>query len=524
MLGVTSALRQYSEETAAENAQLTERIADAGAQLANTATDLVSVAVEQAQSIRGLYESSTEVTREEFAHFVAVMGTAISNRMVFARRVPADQLEGFVLEATAIEPRFRFHGDSDQARDVYWPLLFSSETDEASYEFGFDFGSVPAIAAAIERSIDEARAIASDLVEVPGDDEAGDLVVVSAIEKEGTPLGAAIVTLRLDELLRPRAQQLLGDDVLLEIGPLGPHEPASVDRWAGSLDVAGQALGLRVELDDVERSNAAAWSLGFGISTTLFLAWLIHALSRRRNLKREIAALQDTLAEKDRFLAGVSHELRTPLTVVVGSLSLLDSDPTLSKETRDMLIEDVRVSAFELETLVEDYLTAARLSTGAITFRRSPVDLDVLVARLLAGIQPTVAVEVGILGSIEGDGLRIRQILRNVINNAKRHATSKIVIRASHDQPQLVIEILNDGEPIPEATAQRMFDPFYGLAAPGQPRPLGLGLSVSRDLARRMGGDLTYVYKDGYVLFRLGLPATNRIAMAAIIDRVAFTG
>ena len=397
----------------------------------------------------------------------------------------------------------------------------AQRSDEVGYEFGFDFGSVPAIGVAIERSIAEAQPIASDLVEVPGDDEAGDLVIVSAIEKEGAPIGAAIVTLRLDELLVPRAEQLLGDEVLLAIGAVAPKEPTSVDRWAGTLDVAGQTLGLRVELDEVERSQAAAWSLGFGISTTLFLAWLIHALTRRRNLKREISALQDTLAEKDRFLAGVSHELRTPLTVVVGSLSVLDSDPTLSKETRDMLIEDVRVSAFELETLVEDYLTAARLSTGAITFRRAPVDLDVLIARLLAGIQPTVLVDVGNLGSIEGDGLRIRQILRNVINNAKRYATSEIVIRASHDQRQLGIEILNDGEPIPEATAQRMFDPFYGQAAPGQPRPLGLGLSVSRDLARRMGGDLTYVYKDGYVLFRLGLPAADRIGMPSNIERSA---
>ena len=521
MLGITSSIRQYSEESAAETAELTSHIADAGAQLANIATDLVLVAVGQAQSIRGLYESSTDVTTEEFAHFASVMGTGISNRMVFAQRVSADQLEGFVAKATAIEPRFRFHPESDLPRDVHWPLLFSSETDEVGFDFGFDFGSVPAIAAAIERSFAEDRAIASDLVEVPGDDEDGNIVVVSAIQNGGGRIGAAVVTLRLDELLAPRAEQLLGDDVTLEIGYGGPNEQTSVDRWAGNIHVAGRDLRLLVEVDTVERSNAPAWSLTFGITTTLFLAWLIHALSRRGNLKREIAALQDTLAEKDRFLAGVSHELRTPLTVVVGSLSLLDSDPTLSKATRDMLIEDVRVSAFELETLVEDYLTAARLSTGAITFRRAPVDLDVLVGRLLAGIQPAVEADVGILGIIEGDSLRIRQIIRNVLNNAKRHAASEIVIRATHDERQVAIEILNDGEPIPEGTAERMFDPFYSQASPGQPKPLGLGLSVSRDLARRMGGDLTYVYENGYVLFRLGLPAADRISPPAKVKQSA---
>lgn len=509
-LGVTSSLRQYSEETAAENAELIERIADAGDQLANIATDQVLVAVEQAQSIRGLYEASSQVTREEFAHFAGVMGTEISNRMVFAQRVPADQLEDFVVDAKTIEPRFEFHGESARPRDVYWPLLFSSETGGAGFDFGFDLGSDPAIAAALVRSIAEDRAIASDLVELPGDDEPGDLVIVSAIENEGSPIGAAVVILRLDELLAPRAEQLLSDDVQLEIGAVGPPATGLVDRWTGTLDVAGQQIGLGVELETVERSNVPTWSLAFRISTTLLLAWLIYALRRRRNLKREIANLQDTLAEKDRFLAGISHELRTPLTVVVGSLSLLDSDKTLSRDTREMLLEDVRVSAFELETLVEDYLTAARLTTGAITFRRAPVDLDTLVHRLLVDTPPGVKVDIGELGSIEGDGLRIRQILRNVINNAKRYANSEIAVRAHRDQRQIAIEVLNDGDPIPPDTARRMFDHFFGNASPGQPKPVGLGLSVSRDLARRMGGDLTYLHEQGYVTFRLSLPAIDR--------------
>lgn len=514
-LGLTSSLRQYSEETALENAELTERIADAGEQLANIATDQVSVAVEQAQSIRGLYEASSEVTKEEFAHFAAVMGTKISNRMGFAPRVPADQLDDFVAEAKAIESRFEFHGESEEPRDVYWPLLFSSESGAAGFDFGFDLGSDPVIAAALLRSIAEDRAIASNLVELPGDDQPGDLVIVSAIEGEGSPIGAAIVILRLDELLTPRAEQLLSDDVHLEIGSADPLATESVDRWAGALDVAGQQLGLRIELDTVERSNEPAWSFAFRVSTTLLLAWLIYVLRRRRNLKREIAALQDTLAEKDRFLAGISHELRTPLTVVVGSLSLLDSDKTLSRETREMLLEDVRVAAFELETLVEDYLTAARLTTGAITFRRASVHLDTLVHRLLVDTPPGVHVDVGELGNIEGDGLRIRQILRNVINNAKRYASSEIAVRAHRGQGQIAIEVLNDGDPIPPETARRMFDHFFGNASPGQPKPVGLGLSVSRDLARRMGGDLTYVYEDGYVAFRLNLPAINREVIPA---------
>ena len=523
-LGISSSLRQYQRATDAEIAELTERLADAGDQLAVTATDLFLVAAEQAQAIRGLYESSNDVTKEEFAHFVSVMGTSMDNRMVFARRVTTAELDHFVSNAKLVEPDFRLHGQSEQPRDAYWLLLFSSESDLVGYEYGFDFGSVPQIKVAIETSLAENRAVASDLIEVPGDDEEGDLVVVSTIGREVAPLGAAIVTLRLDELLAPRVEQLLGEDVRLEFGYEGPEIEPAVNQWSGTLDFAGQPVGLLIELGHVERNSSVPWSLVFGVTTSLFLGWLIQAISRRRQLGREVAALQDTLAEKDRFLAGVSHELRTPLTVLVGSLSLLGGDQPLSQETRGMLIEDARVGAFELETLIEDYLTAARLSSGVMTFRRAPVDLDALVPRLLVGISPALSVSVGELGSVEGDSLRVRQILRNIINNAKRYARSEIVIRADQDQQRSLIEILNDGEPIPGTTAKRMFDPFYGERVPGQPKALGLGLSVSRDLARRMGGDLTYSYEAGYVTFRLSLPSYQPAALNPVDQRLSSPG
>jgi signal transduction histidine kinase len=165
----------------------------------------------------------------------------------------------------------------------------------------------------------------------------------------------------------------------------------------------------------------------------------------------------------------------------------------------------------DLQTLIEDYLTAARLSSGAIVFKSESVSLDRLVGRVLASamVPEKLSVKVGRLGSWEGDGLRVRQILRNLINNAKRYAASSIEIRLAGDANRPIIEILNDGDPIPKEIASGMFDPFAKESSPGQPDSIGLGLSVSRELARRMGGDLTYSYADGKVRFRLMLPVTS---------------
>jgi signal transduction histidine kinase len=515
VLGILSAHSRYARERTAEDRELTRNLSDSGEQLERIALDLQSIAIEQAQAIRGLFEASTEVTREEFDHFTSVIGMSISNRLGYAERVPAQHMDQFVANAVAEEPAFALHGESGEATGIHYPLLFSSETDVVGFSYGFDFGSVPEIRAAIERSFATNGPVAAP-VKVPGDDEPGDFLIISPIFKDGAPIGVATVTLRLDELLAPRVDQLVGPQANFELGYTGEPVENSIDRWGGSLHVIGIPVGMLLEVDNVQSGERARWALALGVIISLFLGWVIRAVSRRRALTREIRALQETLSEKDRFLAGVSHELRTPLTVVVGSLEVLsDQKTTLEPEVREMLLEDARLGAVDLETLVEDYLTAARLTTGAIVFKRESFSLDLLVARVLATamVPEKLKVKVGSLGRWEGDPLRLRQILRNLVNNAKRYAVSQIEIRLAGDSDRPIVEILNDGDPIPTEIASSMFDPFAKGRSPGQPEKVGLGLSVSRELARRMGGDLTYSYADGKVCFRLLLPASNSSAV-----------
>jgi signal transduction histidine kinase len=226
---------------------------------------------------------------------------------------------------------------------------------------------------------------------------------------------------------------------------------------------------------------------------------------------QQLGILEQTLADKDRFLATISHELRTPLTAVVGALELLGRDESVGTEVEEMLLADARVSASELERLVDDYLTAARLTAGALTVNLGVVDLDVLLARILAGIeQPArLSMKVGELGLCAGDAIRIRQIVRNLIRNANRFAVSEVEVRAIRTLDLTTVEVVNDGEPVPLEVIDKLFDPFVKGINPGQPDTLGLGLFVSRDLAIRMGGALSYSYDRGKVMFSLSLPAAK---------------
>jgi hypothetical protein len=106
--------------------------------------------------------------------------------------------------------------------------------------------------------------------------------------------------------------------------------------------------------------------------------------------------------------------------------------------------------------------------------------------------------------------------MRNLLRNADRFALSEIEIRAVKTPGFVAVEILNDGEPIATAVAAKLFEPFVKVSQPGQPDSIGLGLSVSRDLARRMGGDLIYSNAGGRVRFSLSLPSwTGGVDLAA---------
>jgi signal transduction histidine kinase len=106
-----------------------------------------------------------------------------------------------------------------------------------------------------------------------------------------------------------------------------------------------------------------------------------------------------------------------------------------------------------------------------------------------------------------GDPSRIRQILRNVISNAFRYGGAEVAIRTSETENTTTISVSDSGTALARDEWESVFDPYYrSHSQPGQPDSVGLGLTVSRRLARAMGGDLIYQGVDGTSEFILLLP------------------
>jgi signal transduction histidine kinase/CHASE3 domain sensor protein len=221
---------------------------------------------------------------------------------------------------------------------------------------------------------------------------------------------------------------------------------------------------------------------------------------------------------KSAFLATMSHELRTPLNAIIGYQSLLKegidgslNEPQLAQLSR------IRTSADHLLMLIDEVLTFSRLEAGKETVRRHEVELRPIVDEAIMMVRPlaearglSLRVEVPD-ARVVTDGGRVSQILLNLLSNAVKFSErGEIFVRAQVEDGAAEVSIKDTGIGIATENLERIFEPFWQVEQSSTRRVggTGLGLSVSRSLARLLGGDVTAASKLGEgSTFTLSLPA-----------------
>ena len=207
---------------------------------------------------------------------------------------------------------------------------------------------------------------------------------------------------------------------------------------------------------------------------------------------------------KTDFLAAMSHELRTPLNAITGYVDLLELGVhgDLNGLQRSSL-ERVRFNAKHLLVLINDILNFAKLEAGSIELRPSRLALDEVLNETVELVGPLldakgIHFDYGVLPSgtmVVGDRDRIRQVLFNLITNAIKFtgAGGTVSLSADSDRGSVHIHVRDTGPGIPPEMHERIFDPFVQLrrgAGGGLSDGVGLGLAISRELARAMHGEL----------------------------------
>ena len=249
----------------------------------------------------------------------------------------------------------------------------------------------------------------------------------------------------------------------------------------------------------------------------------LKAQAAEREAERARAEAEEANRSKSAFLATMSHELRTPLNAIGGYAQLMEegiSGP-LTGQQREYL-KRVRLSQQHLEALINDVLDFAKLEAGRLDFEITEFGLPDGLSSVVALVEPQ-AREKGIRFDFRGgdqgcvvraDRDKVLQIVLNLVSNAVKFTSEdgSIALDWTCDGEAARIRVADTGTGIPEEKLGSVFEPFVQLDRNlvGASHGTGLGLTISRDLARRMGGDLTVESELGVgSTFTLTLPLTE---------------
>jgi signal transduction histidine kinase len=233
-----------------------------------------------------------------------------------------------------------------------------------------------------------------------------------------------------------------------------------------------------------------------------------------RTMNGMLDRLEGASARQRAFVSDASHELRSPVSTIRTELEVASADaahadwPDVAQRT---LGETDRLSR-----LVDDLLALARLDEAQAPGRRAPVDLDDLVLEESTRTHRVPVRTAGVsAGRVSGDERQLTQVVRNLVDNAQRHASTQVALALRHEGDELVLLVDDDGPGIAEPDRERVFDRFTridearGRAAGGA----GLGLAVVRRVVENHGGTVKVADSDsasgglGGARFVVRLPA-----------------
>ncbi|WP_319450214.1 MULTISPECIES: HAMP domain-containing sensor histidine kinase [unclassified Mycobacterium] len=201
-----------------------------------------------------------------------------------------------------------------------------------------------------------------------------------------------------------------------------------------------------------------------------------------------------------RFVGDASHELRSPIAAIISALDVAAVHPELLNT--DLATTTLRPEAERMQALVEDLLLLARADEGGPAWRRRDVDLDDVAASELDRLSRETSVTIDAMlvpTRLVGDPGGLSRVVRNVLENAVRHASSRVELAVRPNGPNAVLAVGDDGPGIPEGERKRVFDRFVRLDSDRARSGggTGLGLAIVAEVVAAHGGSVAIGDRPG---------------------------
>jgi len=311
-----------------------------------------------------------------------------------------------------------------------------------------------------------------------------------------------------------------------------------------------QLVAIRTQIQtQLYRANLTSLAAGIiGFCAGLFAFWLTQLALRQQKRERELVEgkrqAERSSREKTAFLANMSHEIRTPMNAILGFSELLQGD--LADPKHERYLRSIRSSADSLLRLINDILDMSKIEAGVLDLRPEPTDpreICSFVRTLFT--EPTTRKNIRLNCHIADDlprallldGIRLRQILVNLVGNAVKftdHGAVDVRVlwekQAASSHITLILEVQDTGLGIPQDKLDAIFKPFVqaGAHREKEKEGTGLGLSIVKRLTEIMGGTVTVASVMGQgsafhlrfpdVPISARLPSSDKLPDAAAVD------
>jgi signal transduction histidine kinase len=241
---------------------------------------------------------------------------------------------------------------------------------------------------------------------------------------------------------------------------------------------------------------------------------------KRAELADQTALTQQAVRARDQLIEAVTHELRTPLTSILGNAELLlrqGHEPQQVQRRAGVIVRN----AEQADAILADLLLARSTDSRALRLQRVSTELRALIENSVAACRAAadarqISIDLTLTGQIwaDADPNRIRQVLDNLLTNAIKYnrVGGTVLVSEAHDADTVTVSVTDSGVGIAPAESEQVFEPYYRTeSARASPETgSGLGLGISREIARRHGGDLRLARSSAAgSCFTLSLPLAS---------------
>lgn len=251
------------------------------------------------------------------------------------------------------------------------------------------------------------------------------------------------------------------------------------------------------ELSEIERELSENRVIKLSVPNQELESLLEAVNDTLERIRRERILYQQREEAFQRQIENISHDLRTPLTSVIGYLEIIREED-LGEEDREAL-KVVRRKALFLKELIADFYELSRLNAGDYPLEAERVDFSRAVKEQVADAyqelcKAGIAVKLRMPESplfVRADGKEVGRILSNLLSNAACYAGESLLIEVKQEEKTIRAEFQNSVEGMDEEDVKRLFERFYRFDPARGGKGTGLGLTIARELAEQMGGELS---------------------------------